>query len=419
MSTPAPGRSTRPAYRDGNVARWLAAYTASVTGDLVYFLSLTWVATRMAGPIDAGLVVAVGAFPRALLLLGGGVVVDRLGPRPVAIVSDGIRCCAVLAAALAVSTLPTKVWLLAAVALVFGMVDALFMPAVGAFPPHIADAGELVRLQGMRGLSIRLSNTIGPLLAGITLTAGGGQAAFVAAGLLFGLSLILLGTVRVRPSVQAPQPTVDRRGLREGWRYINGHPTLLPLITVVGLSEMCFSGPIAAGLVLLADERGWGSSGMAWIAGAFSVGGAAASLLLTVRPTLPRAGMAIHLSLLATAAGTAALGSVSDLAVAVVFGAAAGLTSGITMTITSALVQTVVDPRFLGRVTSVTTLFALGLAPALFPAVGFIAAWWGAAIFFIGCAGLCLLAAAIALLFPAVRRASLGAVGNPHRQPSN
>lgn len=33
------------------------------------------------------------------------------------------------------------------------------------------------------------------------------------------------------------------------------------------------------------------------------------------------------------------------------------------MTVTSALVQTVVHPDYLGRVTSVTTLCTLGLAP--------------------------------------------------------
>ncbi|WP_371933934.1 hypothetical protein [Streptomyces sp. KL115B] len=59
---------------------------------------------------------------------------------------------------------------------------------------------------------------------------------------------------------------------------------LAPLVTAIGLSEMCFSGPVAAGLVLLADERVWGAAVMGWIASAFSVGAAAAALLLAVGP---------------------------------------------------------------------------------------------------------------------------------------
>ncbi|MGN0116558.1 MAG: MFS transporter, partial [Streptomyces albidoflavus] len=84
--------AARPAYRDANVLRWLTAYTASVAGDVVFFLALSWAATRAGGPSQVGLVVAAGAVPRAVLMLGGGVVADRFGPRRVAVLSDGVRC---------------------------------------------------------------------------------------------------------------------------------------------------------------------------------------------------------------------------------------------------------------------------------------------------------------------------------------
>ncbi|GGO47846.1 hypothetical protein GCM10012286_42080 [Streptomyces lasiicapitis] len=50
-----------------------------------------------------------------------------------------------------------------------------------------------------------------------------------------------------------------------------------------------------------------------------------------------------------------------------------------------------------GRVTSVTTLCALGLGPLLFPLVGLVAAAWGTGAFFALCGALCLLAAATGL----------------------
>lgn len=155
--------SVRPAHRDINVLRWLAAYTASVTGDVVYFLALSWSATRAAGPSQVGLVIAAGALPRAVLMLGGGVVADRFGPRRVAVASDAIRCIVILTAAAAVTLISPNLWLLIPVALVFGVVDAVFMPSVGALPPRITTLEQLARVQGMRGLSIRLSNAIGPL----------------------------------------------------------------------------------------------------------------------------------------------------------------------------------------------------------------------------------------------------------------
>ncbi|MEV0578267.1 MFS transporter [Streptomyces sp. NPDC050392] len=407
QGVPVPGP---PAYRDADVLRWLAAYTDSVTGDVVYFLALSWSAARVAGPSQVGLVIAAGALPRAVLMLGGGVVADRFGPRRVAVASDATRSVVILAAAAAVLLISPGLWLLVPVALVFGVVDAVFMPAVGALPPRIAAPEQLARVQGMRGLSIRLSNAAGPLLAGVVLAVGGAAGAFAAAGALFALSLALLLTVRVPPLPSLPS-TDDRASavseLRDGLRYVRRHRMLAPLVTVIGLSEMCFSGPVAAGLVLLADERGWGAAGMGWIASAFSVGAAAAALLLTVGSRVPRAGMTVSGALFVTAAGTVALGHARSLPLAVAFGALVGLTSGVTATVTGALVQTETDPRYLGRVTSVTTLCALGLAPVLFPVAGVTVDVWGAAMFFTVCGGICLLAAVFGVAAPALRRAEL------------
>ncbi|MEW5630111.1 MFS transporter [Streptomyces hydrogenans] len=403
--------SARPAYRDANVLRWLTAYTASVTGDVVYFLALSWAAARTGGPSQVGLVVAAGALPRAVLMLGGGVVADRFGPRRVAVVSDAVRCTVILAAAAAVMLASPSVWLLAAVALIFGVVDAVFMPAVGALPPLIAAPDQLARVQGMRGLSIRLSNGVGPLLAGAVLALGGTAGAFTAAGALFALSLATLLTLRT-----ASREKVSQRGsawdeLRDGLRYVRRHRMLAPLVTMIGLSEMCFSGPVATGLVLLSDERGWGASGMGWIASAFSVGAAASALLVTVLTRIPRAGLAMCGALLVTAAGAVALGHAPSLPVAVVFGFSVGLTTGFTTTVTGAFVQTETEPRYLGRVTAVTTLCSLGLAPVLLPAVGIMVALWGAGVFFIGCGAISLLAAALGLCVPVIRRAELHPTG--------
>ncbi|MBD3557176.1 MFS transporter [Streptomyces sp. SP18CM02] len=400
-----------PAYRDLNVLRWLAAYTASVMGDVVYFLVLSWSATRATGPSQAGLVIAAGALPRAVLMLGGGVLADRFGPHRVAVASDATRCVVILAAAVSVVLMPPSLWLLVPVALVFGVVDAVFMPAVGALPPRITAPEQLARVQGMRGLSIRLSNAVGPLLAGVALAAGGAAGAFATAGTLFALSLAVLLTVRVSALPPTDRRAAGRAELRDGLRYVRRHRVLAPLVTVIGLSEMCFSGPVAAGLVLLADERGWGAAGMGWIASAFSVGAAVAALLLTVRARVPRAGPVLSGALCVTAAGAVALGHAPALPSAVAFGGLIGLANGITATVTGALVQTETDPRYLGRVTSVTTLCSLGLAPVLFPLVGVTVAVWGAAMFFTVCGGICLVAALFSVSAPALRRAELHGPG--------
>ncbi|MFD0427732.1 MFS transporter [Streptomyces zhihengii] len=139
-------------HRDGNVLRWLIAYTFSVVGDAAYFVALGWAAQKVAGPAQVGLVMAVGAIPRAILMLGGGVIADRFGPRRVVISSDAVRAVVILAAAAALAFSTPGLWLLVVLALVFGVVDALFMPAVGAMPPRLTGRDQLMRVQSLRNL---------------------------------------------------------------------------------------------------------------------------------------------------------------------------------------------------------------------------------------------------------------------------
>lgn len=114
-------------------------------GDNVFYIALSWAAVRSGTPSQAGLVMAVSAVPRALLMLGGGVVADRFGPRRVVIGSDAVRCAAVLTVAALLFVAHPGLWLLALLAVVFGIVDAVFMPAVGALPARVTGRDQLAR----------------------------------------------------------------------------------------------------------------------------------------------------------------------------------------------------------------------------------------------------------------------------------
>ncbi len=207
IPAPAPGRS---AHRDANVLRWLTAYTASLLGDSVYFVALAFAAAKSVPPAQVGLVMAAGAVPRAALMLGGGVIADRFGPRRVVIGSDALRCVLILCAAAALVLSSPGLWLLVSVALVFGVVDALFMPAVGALPPRLVAPDQLARLQGMRALAVRCGDIAGPPLGGLAMGLGGAGATFALAGGLFAVSVPLLVRTRIG-RLPAPDPAPDAR----------------------------------------------------------------------------------------------------------------------------------------------------------------------------------------------------------------
>ncbi|MHC3461398.1 MFS transporter [Streptomyces flavovirens] len=406
-----PESATPPAHRDGNVLRWLAAYTASLVGDSVYFVALAWSAQKTAGPTEVGLIMAAGALPRALLMLGGGVLADRLDPRRVILGSDAVRCLLVLSVAAAVALTAPALWLLVAVALVFGAVDALFVPAIGALPPRITGPGQLARVAGLRSLSMRLSQIAGPPVGGLAMGIGGAAAAFTVAGLLFALSLPLLLSIRVRPlgtSGEAqPEPGTAWKDLLDGLRYIRRHRLIGPLVAVGAICELGLVSTLNVGMVLLNAERGWGPSGYGWIVGGFGAGATVGAVLLATVGRVPRAGLTMTGALIVGCSAAATIALVPSLRAAVVLAVIVGLSAGLFGALDNTLIQTAADPAYLGRVTSVVMLTMVGLAPLGYPVVGAAIGAWGAAPVFVGCGAFAGLGVAVALASGPVRRAEL------------
>ncbi|NEV87432.1 MFS transporter [Streptomyces tendae] len=406
-----PPAASVPAHRDPNVLRWVGAYTASMLGDSVFFLALSWAAVRQGSPAEAGIVTAVSAVPRALLMLGGGVVVDRLGPRRVVIGSDAVRCAAVLAVAALLFATDPGLWLLALLALVFGAVDALFMPAVGALPARITAKDQLARVQGMRGLAVRLSSVVGAPLGGLGVALGGAAAAFALAGVLIAVSVPLLVSVRMRELPPDDTATAEGgtawRDLRDGLRYIRRHRVLGPLMLVIALGDLGFVGPLNIGLTLLADERGWGASGMGWVLAGFGTGAGAAALLLTVRGRVPHAGYVVAGALVPGAVAIGALAQAPALPVAVGTALLIGLLAGLSGALCGALLQTRSAPALLGRVTAVSGIVSLGIAPLSMPLSAAAIGVWGTGPVFAVSAVVCGLGGLVALCAPGLRRAEL------------
>ncbi|MFJ9672003.1 MFS transporter [Streptomyces sp. NPDC101221] len=400
-----------PAHRDPNVLRWVGAYTASMVGDMVFFLALSWAAVQNGTPAQAGLVTAVSAVPRALLMLGGGVVADRLGPRRVVIGSDTVRCLTVLAVAAVLFAADPGLWLLALLAVVFGTVDAVFMPAVGALPARITGKDQLARVQGMRGLAIRFAAVVGAPLGGLGVAVGGAAAAFAFAGLLIAVSVPLLVSVRMRdlPADDASdvRQTTAWRDLVGGLRYVRRHRVLGPLMIAIALGDLGFVGPLNVGLTLLADERGWGASGMGWVLAGFGTGAGVAALLLTVRGRLPRAGCVAAGAIIPGAGAIAALAHAPGLPVAVGTAVLVGLLTGLSGAMCGALLQTQSDPAYLGRVTAVGGIVSLGIAPLSMPLSAAAIGVWGTGPVFAVSAAVCGLGGVVALCAPGVRRAEL------------
>src|SRR5215472_7264999 len=111
--------------------------TISRLGDSFYTVALAWwVLEKTGSAAMMGLVLIFSVVPTLLLLLLGGVLVDRWPRLNLMLISDFVRAAAVGIAAVLETTQKLEVWHVLVISVLFGLVDAFFYPASKAVIPE-------------------------------------------------------------------------------------------------------------------------------------------------------------------------------------------------------------------------------------------------------------------------------------------
>ncbi len=304
---------------------WLAGSTLSVLGDTALFFALGWAATGI-GPQVAALVLTGFTLPRAVLLLLGGVLGDRIGPRRLLLACTAIvgSCCFLLA--VAVGLRGVSAGLLLTTAVVVGTVDAFALPAAGALPRLFVPDDQLPRAMALRTSATQLITLAGGPISGLLVATVGLVGALMLDGLTFAVQFVVLLVLRPPYDVtpQRNRPSVIRDAM-DGLRIAVSDPVLRMILAVVALVA-AFVLPVTSLCVpLLARSHGW----TAGQAGLLVAGNIAGGLLITVLVarfgTFTRAELAGGLGCLLAALGIATLALAPSLPTAI----GATLTQGV------------------------------------------------------------------------------------------
>ncbi|MFI1995393.1 MFS transporter [Actinoplanes sp. NPDC020271] len=362
-----------PAFRT-----FLAGHFVSLLGDQLYFVALPWTALRLgASPGAVGALLAAAAVPRAVLMLGGGVLADRFGGRRVMLGSDVLR--AVVMAVAAVTAFSGVLGLpgLFVLVIVFGAVEAVFQPALTTMLPHLLPPESLPAGNGLRTLALRFAQFAGPPLSGTLIGFGVGWV-FAANAVTFLVSVLALRVVPVAPPAPGKERPRFTEQLTAGLRYARGNRTLARLLLFAILVNLGSGGPINVGLPLLAHAEGWGVAGLALMMAALGAGATVGAALLGFG-LLPGAGTGVLMIAMST--GQALLSVVVGLSLPlpVVVADLAGLGFFLTVAGSSAmsLVQANTDKPMLGRVGSLMSFAIVGLMPVTYAVCGWAAGWSG------------------------------------------
>jgi predicted MFS family arabinose efflux permease len=379
----------RPLRHRDFAVLWIGM-TVSMIGDGIYYIAIAWQVYDLSNTPAALAVVGIAwTLPQVLFTLASGVLSDRLDRRKVMIAGDLIRLVALAAiCALSVTgniTIPLLIALVAA----YGTGQAVFQPSFNAIVPMIVPGDLLVEANSLGQIVRPIGmSLIGPVIGGLLIGAVGPGWAFGVDAATFAFSAVMILLIRTqgraaRDSEDASSPWQDLvEGIRftrqERWLFVGLLGALVSLLAAWGPWETLVP-------FVVRNDLGGSATDLGLVFGAGGVGSLAAALVVGQRGRLPR--KAITTMYLAWAIALFAMVGFG-IAHAVWQAMLVALVSESSLTVLIVIwytvMQRLVPPDLLGRVSSLDWMMTTAGVPLSFAIVGPAAAAFGAQAVLVG-----------------------------------
>jgi MFS family permease len=184
-------------YRDFRVL-WFGSFTSSI-GTWMQSVAENWLVLSLTGSAFLlGLDAFLQQLPILLFTLLGGVLADRLDRRRTLLVSQYIQMsCAFTLTALVYFGV-VHVWHILLLSFLTGIAQSFGGPASQALIPSLVAKNDLPNAIALNSIQFNLARVIGPLLAGVALSAFGMAFCFSLNGLSFLVVIVALMSLRVK-----------------------------------------------------------------------------------------------------------------------------------------------------------------------------------------------------------------------------
>jgi MFS family permease len=355
--------------RNANVRRYFVGYVSSAFGSAMSGVALAFAVLDSGGnATDLGLVFAAGVIVQVALMIGGGVLADRLGRRRVMLGADTFRtgCQGLLAALLFAGHTP--IWTFVVLVAARSAGDALFQPAFNGLIVDITPQEEVGDANALFGTSSSAAQVAGPALAGVLVAVGDPALVIAIDALSYAISAIALAGLALPATPGGERPSFLSE-MAAGWDTFRSQTWLWTITIQFALFNLIAWGPfLLLGPVLskadLSGARSWGA-----IMAAFALGSVAGGLAaLGKRPRRP---------LLVATIGTLAYplplillavhGSTVEIAAGALIAGVGSTTCNIFF---NATLQRVIPADMQARVTAFNLVCAFSAVPIGFAAAG-------------------------------------------------
>ena len=355
-----------PALREPAFRNLFAGQAFSRLGDRIAPVALAFGVIDSGGSAaDLGLVVAAGTIPFALFAIAAGVWGDRVPRRRVMIASDAVRAVVqVITGALLLSG-SADVWMLAALAAVYGTGDAFFWPAMNGLLPETIEPDRLQEANALLGTTQSASNVIGPVIAGVLIAIADPGGAILLDAATFVVSIVFL--LRIAPTaLGAGASDGENEGfleqLRGGWREVRSRTWVWTGLIALGAYHVIVLPAVFVLGPILSERELNGASSWAIIVAGFGVGSVIGQVLIYRLP-FRRPMRASMIGFVIASSQAAIIGSGLPVAAIAALEALTGVAVSIAFTLWETSLQQHIPSRALSRVSSYDFTASAGLMP--------------------------------------------------------
>ncbi|HET9500297.1 MAG TPA: MFS transporter [Marmoricola sp.] len=355
---------------------WLTAEAISLTGTRISMIAIPWlVLTTTGSAAKTGIVTFAEMAPLVLCKALAGPIVDRLGPRRVALFADFASVLVVgavpLLHVLDLLHFPTLVVIVAVAGALRGPGDGAKQALV---PDLVAHGGvSLERATGLGGAVERGATMSGAALAAALVAVIGAANAlvvdavsFAASGVVLALSTRGLGAPKPPEDVRDPV-TVEAsylRDLKDGWDFLRRDPVLVAIVTMVAVTNLIDQAYSALLVPVWAKDSGngvaaIGAIGVAW--GATALVGSVLAAKYAER--LPRFKTYVIAFVITGVPRFAVLAMGAPLWAVLAVSVVGGFGSGFINPVLGAVIFERIPAPMMGRVTSLNSALCWALIP--------------------------------------------------------
>lgn len=353
---------------------------------------------------DLSLVIGARYFPLVAFMLFGGVLADRFQRNRIVGVVDVVGSLLVGVSALTFIFGFPKVWLLVVMGALFGILNALWWPAMSGVLPEILPKEKLQEGNAVVGLMTNLGYISGTLLGGVLVATFNAGWALLVDSISFFIAGVIVWNLHLPNKTRIESPGIIH-DLRVGWREFISRSWVVTMVFTFAIINMSFESMLQVlGPLNFSDPetgpRYW-SFNLAGMTAGMMIGGFIVLKMKFKRP--------LFISMILIAVSVVwdfALAFQAPLLLCILAAIFSGVTLEFFMVTWATSMQTHVPEESYSRVSAYDTLGSYGIAPIGIVIAGPLAGHFGVSAILIATGTLTFVAACASLTVKSVRTLS-------------